>query len=256
MLAALALSGASIAQQKAMPSASQERARAVLMHMAHFVAGLPGFNVKISATYDTVQRSGEKIEFGETRTISLRRPDRLRVATVRTDGTLVLTVFSGTEIMLADLASNVYATTRQTGGLDAALMHYIGDLGMRMPLAVLLSSNLPSELGLRVSSVEYVELTSLYGGAAHHLAARTPSVDFQVWIADGEKPLPQRIVITYKHAEGQPQYRALFAEWNLAPEVTETTFSPVPPEGAQKIAFAAQLPRAVPMRIKPRARVQ
>ena len=175
----------------------------------------------------------------------LARPDRLRVEGERSDGAKTLTVFSGKEIMLIDSASNVYATAPQPGSLDQSIMHFVGDLGMRLPLAMMLVSQLPAELKARVRSIDYVEKTSTFGAPAHHLAARTDDVDLQVWIADGDKPLPQRVVLTYRRAPGQPQFRAQFSDWNLAPAVTDAAFLVKPPAGAQKIAFAAQLPRAV-----------
>jgi hypothetical protein len=78
-------------------------------------------------------------------------------------------------------------------------------------------------------------------------------VDFQVWVADGDKPLPQRVVITYKKDKGQPQFRALFSDWNLAPAITDATFSAKPPEGAAKVAFVTQLPSRAPAARKPAA---
>ena len=114
---------------------------------------------------------------------------------------------------------------------------------MRLPLAVLLVSQLPAELKARVPSVDYVERTNIHGSPSHHLAARTDIVDFQVWVADGDQPLPQRVVITYKKAKGEPQFWAQFSDWNLAPAIDDSTFLAKPPDGAQKIAFAAQLPR-------------
>jgi hypothetical protein len=91
-----------------------------------------------------------------------------------------------------------------------------------------------------------VEKTNIHGATSHHLVARTDAVDFQVWVADGDKPLPQRVVITYRKDKGEPQFRAQFSDWNLAPEITDSTFLAKPPGGAQKVAFAAQLPRVSP----------
>jgi hypothetical protein len=45
------------------------------------------------------------------------------------------------------------------------------------------------------------------------------------------------VVLTYKNAEGQPQFRAQFSDWNLAPEITESMFAFTPPQGVQKIDF-------------------
>jgi len=240
--------GAASAQQpapgkKAPPvTESQAQARAILMRMADYLGGAQAFSVSMRAGYDAVQKSGQKIEFSEARKIILSRPDRLRIEGEDSDGDKTLTVFTGKEIVLVNSTDNAYAIAPQPAGLDNSIVHYVRDLGMRLPLAMMLVSQLPAELKARVRSVDYVEKTSLYGAAAHHLAARTDTVDFQVWVADGDKPLPQRVVITYKKDKGQPQFRALLSDWNLAPAVTDATFSAKPPDGALKFSFVTQLP--------------
>jgi hypothetical protein len=230
---------------------SQLRASAILTRMAEFLGGAQRFSVTVRAGYDAVQKSGQKIEFSEMRKITVSRPNQLRMEGERSDGAKVLVVFGGKEIALIDETANVYAIAPQPGALDASIVHFVRDLGMRLPLAVLLVSQLPAELKARVQSIDYVERTNIHGSTSHHLAARTATVDFQVWVADGDAPLPQRAVISYKHAKGEPQFWAQFSDWNLAPAVEETTFQAKPPDGAQKVAFAAQLPRVPPSARKP-----
>jgi hypothetical protein len=225
---------------------SQAQARAILMRTAEFLGGTQRFSVSVRGGYDAVQKSGQKIEFNEMRKVTLSRPDRLRVEGERSDGAKTLTVFNGKEIVLIDAARNVYATAPQPGGVDDTIVHFVKDLGMRLPLAVLLVSQAAAELKDRVRSVDYVEKTNIHGSPSHHLAARTDKVDFQVWVADGDKPLPQRVVITYKKDKGEPQFRAQFSDWNLAPAIEDSTFLVTPPDGAQKVPFAAQLPRVSP----------
>jgi hypothetical protein len=101
-------------------------------------------------------------------------------------------------------------------------------------------------MGRRVLSVRYVERTGILGAPAHHLVGRTDTVNFQVWIADGDQPLPQRIIMTYPRAPGQPQFRAQFASWNLAPELADSLFTFTAPADASRIPFAASLARYVP----------
>ena len=221
---------------------SQAEARSILMKMANFLASTQTFSVKLRGGSDAVQASGQEIEFGEYRTITMSRPNRLRVEGERSDGTKTLVTLTGKDIVLVDLTSKVYATTPQPGPIDDSIVYFVRDLGMRLPLAALFLSRLPSDLQDRVRSVDYVEKTSISGVACHHIAARGDTVDYQFWIADGDKPLPQRIVLTYKKAVGQPQYRAQFMDWNLEPKIDDATFSGRVPDGLQKIAFAAQLP--------------
>jgi hypothetical protein len=254
-VALLLAAGLAYAQQpaprKQAPAAAAEtetqaQARAILMRMADFLAGAQRFSVTVRAGYDAVQKSGQRIEFGDMRRVTVSRPDRLRMEAERSDGVKTLTVFDGTEIVLIDETRNVYATAPQPGGLDDTIVYFVKDLGMKLPLAVLLVSQLRAELKARVRSVDYVERTNIDGAPSHHLAARTDMVDFQIWVADGDRPLPQRVVITYRQAKGEPQFWAQFSDWNLAPAIDDSTFLAKPPDGAQKVAFAAQLPRLSP----------
>lgn len=219
-------------------------ASAILRNMAEFLGGAKSFNVNVRAGYDAVQDSGQKIEFGEARNVTVSRPDRMRVEAERSDGARTDAVFTGKEIMLVDRERNVYATASQPGDLDQSIVYFVRDLGMRLPMAVLLMSRLPAELNARVRSVDYVEKTRIRGAVAHHLAARSDTADFQVWVADGDRPLPLRVVISYKNAKGEPQFWADLMDWNFAPVITASTFDATPPEQAQKVAFAAQLASA------------
>jgi hypothetical protein len=233
------------AAQAPAPQAAAEPAEAkdILMRMAEFLAGSPRFSVNLRDNYDVVQESGQKIEFGETRRIIVSRPNGLRVEVEHSNGEKHLVLYDGKAITVFSPAQNVYAQTAKPGGIDEAVMYFLRDLHMRLPLAALLLSRLPAELERRTRTLDYVEMTLIHGVPAHHLAGRTETVDYQIWIAEGAQPLPLRAVLTYKNAEGQPQFRAQFADWNLSPDIRDTQFAFNPPEGARKIAFLAQLPQ-------------
>jgi len=223
------------------PARSEAAARDTLMRMVRFLGQAPAFGVTVLSTYDAVQASGQKIEFTERRKVTVARPDRLRVETDQGNGSRTTVVFTGKEMVLVDAAAGAYASTPQTGGIDESIRHFVGDLGMRLPLAVLLMAQAPAELERRVRTVAEVETTSLLGVPAHHLAARTDTVDFQVWVSDGQQPVPLQVVITYRNEPGQPEFRAQFSNWNFAPNITTAMFQPDIPAGLQKVPFAAQL---------------
>jgi hypothetical protein len=50
---------------------SQAQADAILMRMADFLATTQSFSVSVNGNYDAVQASGQKIEFGEARKVTL-----------------------------------------------------------------------------------------------------------------------------------------------------------------------------------------
>jgi hypothetical protein len=218
-------------------------AMAILQRMAGRLAAAEGFSVAVHAAYDVVQASGEKIEFGETRQITLSRPGALRVEVAQSDGDRRLVLFDGQAIRIFDLEENVYAQIDKEGSVDDAVRYLVGDLGVRLPLALLITTRLPSDLERRVTALAYVEQDRSTEVPADHLAGRTADVDFQVWVAREGEPLPRRIVITYKHAEGQPQFRATLSDWNLSPGVSPAQLAFTPPEGAERIPFFTRIAR-------------
>jgi hypothetical protein len=227
----------------ATPTESQLEAATILKGMADYLAGLKSFTFTSRNGYDVLQSTGQMIEFGETRRISMARPDRVRIEEVSSDGTSDLALFDGKSMTVFNADAGVYAQVPQPGSVDDALLYFVRDLHMRMPLAMLLSTHVRTELPELIKKLDYVESTDLLGHATHHIAGSTDSVDFQLWIADGERPLPLRVVIRYVHAPGQPQFWSEFSNWNTSPKLASSTFQLALPKDARKIAFAIQVPR-------------
>ena len=225
------------------PGASPPDAKAILLRMGTLLGSTERLSVTAHAAYDAVQPSGVKIEWNETRTLTLQRPGRLRMEGEKSNGARSLVIFDGKQISTFDEVARAYAQAAQPGGIDETLAYFVRDLGIRFPLAALFASRVAADLARRVKSVEYVETTGIFGALAHHLVGKTDSVEFQVWITDGDRPLPQRIVLTYPGAAGQPEFRVQFSAWNLNPETPDSLFTFTPPDGATRIPFAAALPR-------------
>jgi len=227
-------------------SDTDERAAKRVEAMATFLAKTPRLSVTADCTYDVVQESGEKIEFGERRVMTLRRPDRAHIESTRRDGTHRGLVFDGKRLAVFDAERKVYATADKPGTTDAAFEYFKNDLDMRLPLSDLLASDLPREVADMLGSARLVGEETVNGVATDHVALRGDTADVQIWIARTGDPLPQRLVITYRAAAGQPQYEASFSAWNLAPEVPDSAFTFTPAEGAQEIPFLVPRPAKQP----------
>jgi len=184
------------------------------------------------------------VEFGERRMVTIRRPDRARIDVIRRDGSHRGVLFDGTQLAVFDLDQKVYATVAKPGTVDAAFDYFVNDLDMRLPLRELLKSNLPRELGDFLGSARFVAQEHLGGAATDHVAFRGHDADVQMWIPRDGDPLPKRIVITYRKAEGQPQFEADLDAWNLTPDVPDALFTFTPAAGAE------QIPVVIPRREK------
>lgn len=215
----------------------EEKALTTLMRGAEFLTKAQRFSVTADISYDVMQDSGQKIEFGATRTIVVQRPDRISVDIEDRDGTRRGFRFDGKQIAFFGLDEKVYSTAEKSGDIDTAFAYFTRDLRMPLPLAELFTNNLSKGLKDRFSEAYYVEEEKLAGVQCDHLALRNDTADVQVWITKGEQPLLRRIVITYKHANGQPQFRAEFRDWNFSPEVSDSLFTFTPAEDAMRIQF-------------------
>jgi hypothetical protein len=174
----------------------------------------------------------------------MARPNQFRAEETRSDGHNDLMLFDGTHITMFNSDKRVFAQADQPGSVDDAIIYFVRDLQMRLPLAALFTTRFPTELGERLKFADYVETSYAFDAPADQVAGSTRAVDFQVWIADGDKPLPLRIVMTYKNDPGQPQFWADFVDWNLRPHITKNYFAFKRPADAQQIVFAVQVPAA------------
>jgi hypothetical protein len=57
-----------------------------------------------------------------------------------------------------------------------------------------------------------------------HLVCRK-EVDWQLWVSDGEKPLPLEYVITSKWVAAPQEYSIEFGNWNTVPSLDGASFS-------------------------------
>jgi len=73
------------------------------------------------------------------------------------------------------------------------------------------------------------------GVECDYLAFRAKEVDWQIWIAQGERPYPCRYVISSKFMDGEPQYSIQVSNWKAGDEVAATDFSFKPPAAAKKV---------------------
>jgi len=245
--AVVAVAGTTYAADPAPAAATPAQdpaARALLLGMANFIASAPGLSVTMRSGYDAIQADGQRIEFGERRKILMQRPDKLRVEVERSDGERGGVTFDGRWITAFNASDNVYARVEKVASLDETLVYMVRDLRATVPLARMLTTGFPADVEKRAAEVTLVEECTLFDVPTDHLAVRTADVDMQLWIAQGAEPLPRRVVITYKNAPGQPQFRAELYDWKIAPQVDASAFTFVPPVGAEQIMYLAPRPPA------------
>lgn len=207
----------------------------VLHGMSDFLRSVAEYSFRAEVEYDSVLNTGQKIQYGGTSNVFVRRPDRVR-AEYRGDERSTTSVFDGTTITILDRERELYAQADIPGTIDEAVDRVFEYYGFSVPIADFVYADPYQVLTEYVETGEWIGLHTIDGAPCHHLAFTQQTIDWQIWIEDGPQPVPRKLVITYKDEPAAPQYTARLT-WNLQPRFSESWFVFEPPIGADRIEF-------------------
>lgn len=213
----------------------------IVQRMCDYLKSLDRFSFRAEITDDQVYAGGKKLQYEfETETF-VQRPDKLRI---NAEGDLINKQFflDGKTLTLYDPADKVYATVEVPAGIEGALEHADQQLKFRVALADLASPKLCEHLSKGQTHALYVGSSKVRGVATDHLAFDRNDIQFQIWIATGEKPAPVKILINQKNLPATPQWTSYIRDWNNAPQLKPGTFAFTAPTGVQKIKFVPPAP--------------
>jgi hypothetical protein len=220
----------------AQPAGIEPAAEKLLQRMSDYLAGRQQFTLKAESTLEVVLTSGQKVQFESPATLEVSRPNKLR-AHRKSDIANQEFFYDGKTLTLYNPKENLYATTAAPASIDETLDFAREKLDIIAPVSELLYKNAAEKM-LKASSSGFVVGPSVVAGVkTTHLAFRGSEVDWQIWIEDGDKPLPRKFILTSKQVKGEPEFTVVIRNWDVAPKLTDQEFSFTPGKGAKKIEF-------------------
>lgn len=214
-------------------------AEQLLRAATSFLASQERFSVDTHSTLEAVLESGQKIQFDHAASLSVQRPDKLRA---ERRGDLVDQVFyyDGKSLTLQNPDDGYYATVAAPDTLEAMLDFATDVLDIVAPAGDLIYSNAYEILMQDVTFGYVVGKSVVQGVRCDHLAFRAPHVDWQIWIQEGDQPLPRKFVITSTDVMSAPQFAVVMSKWNLQPAFGDEVFAFTPPSAARQIEFLSR----------------
>jgi hypothetical protein len=212
------------------------RATELLKKMSDYLATLKEFSMRGTSTIEYVLKDGQKILFTGASDVYIQRPNHARANRVG-DVTDVEFYYDGSNVSLFGKQKQYYATASAPPTLDGMLDHIRTRLGMEPPAADLLYSDVYNGLMADVTEARYISSSVVGGTRTHHLAFRGKDTDWQIWIEDGDRPLPRKYLIVTKGTPGEPEFGVEISNWNVAPKLNAAMFKFTPPPNATKVEF-------------------
>ena len=217
-------------------NADEAQARELVKAMSDYLGAQEKLSFSFDSSVAAITGDLQKVEFASSGTVSLSRPDKIRVT--RTGGFAdVEMVFDGKQLSILGKSIDRYAQVEAPGTVEQLYDHLRVNLGVEAPGSDLLLPDVNDKLMEAVVSVKDLGSGFIHGVECNHLAFRTGSVDWQIWITMGDAPRPCRYVVTSKLLALAPEYRVDVSDWKAGSAVAADDFR-FDPGGATKADIA------------------
>lgn len=235
---AASIAAPALSQPAAAAAAVREpEAIAALEKMGAYLRTLTSFEVNGEGSVEEVLSTGQVIQSQGSVDLIVTRPNRLRANLYSTKKRREF-YYDGRTLTVFAPRMGFYASVDAPPTIKATLDTAAEKLGLVLPLTDLFDLGVDPALTTRITSAFFVSTDVVGDEVCNHFAFRQKDVDWQIWIRDGERPLPCKWVITATDDAAQPDYEMEFT-WNLTPTIPPTAFTFAPPEGADRIALAS-----------------
>jgi hypothetical protein len=203
---------------------------------------LNAFQVQAAISRDDVLTDGQKVQFDSEANLVAARPNRLRMEVTSAQEQRFFFYDAKTFTLWAP-RSDYYASVAAPPTIPELVDTLEAKYAIDMPLSDLFKWGTTESDSTAITAARDVGPTEVGGITCEHYAFRQPGLDWEIWIQNGDYPLPKKVVLTTTTDPARPDYSAVYT-WNLAPSFDATAFTFVPPSDARRITFqeASQQP--------------
>jgi hypothetical protein len=206
-----------------------------LEDMSTYLRTLKAIQVHATTSRDEVLTDGQNVTFAGTVDMLAERPNHLRVEVIN-DKQHRMYFDDGKTFNVWAPRVKYYATIPAPPTLRELADKLSDQYNLDMPLADLFywgdrksTDDIVGAIDLGAAQVD--------GTTCEHYAFRQEGADWQVWIQQGDYPLPRKLMITTTTDPARPRFTSVIT-WNLAPSFDDAAFAFEPPKDATKITLA------------------
>lgn len=212
------------------------QAMAAVDRMGAFLRDQKNFSVRTTTQTDYLLDNGQKVRLEAQGDLQVERPNRLRADTMsdRKDRQFY---YDGKTFTIYSPRIGYYSTVRAPGTINELADQLENQYGLELPLVDLFRIGTDENALNDVTSARYVGKAKVDGVDTDLYAFRQPGVDWQIWIQEGDQPVPRKLVLTTTDDPARPE-RSIDMTWNLGATHEPSVFAFVPPKGSAKIAMA------------------
>ncbi len=212
------------------------KAAGILQDMSYYMGSQYEYTYKADMMFDDVLESKEKIQYNGEETVYLKKPDKFYTGYVTDLGGYKLWYDAG-QATLLEVPLNDFSLATLPPSVDQALNKLKEEYQFTPALSEFLFIDTYKVMTADVISGAYFGISKVMGANCHHLVFVEKEIDWQIWIEVGKRPVPRKLVITYKNMAESPQFIALIKDWVFGKPITNFAFKPEIPDVNSRVEF-------------------
>ena len=210
------------------------RGRELVGQMSARLAQAKQVSVTTTETRDVVRASGAKETVPGIGVYTIQRPNRFHAR--RTGGRGLESWYNGKTVTIVSHPEKVFAQAPMPETIDRTLDALAERYDMALPMGDLLYSSAEQALLAATTTGGYAGIENVGETPCVHLAFKDVGVEWDLWLPVDGEPLPKRFKVVQTKRTAQPVIDLTFTAWDLAPQITDTTFTPKVPADYEGIA--------------------
>lgn len=219
--------------------AIDSQVRTVLNKVCHELSSARTVRYHAEITFDSVLASGVKIQYAAAMDTAIQRPDQLAID-YKSDLGAKAIWYDGKTLTIYDPAHRAYAATSAPDSIDAMFKQVADEKNLSIPLEGLDFNDECARAYRDIQRGKFIGVNDVGGIDCDHLGFIQEQTDWQLWVDHAGKPLPRKVVITYKKLPSQPQWSAIFSNWRFNQNLPASLFQPKIPKGVIKASFLGE----------------
>ena len=215
----------------------EDNAVEALKDMSNYLKTASTLDITTAGSLDVVTNNGQRIQLDGTTHYKVRKPGF--VIDYNSDIKSRRFIYDGKTFTVYSPKLGYYASVPAPGTNKEVLDTIYNKFGISLPLEDLFRwGDGSNEDRIKALESAYkVGTATIDGFETDHYAFREPDVDWEVWIQQGDQPLPRKLVIIDRNDPARPTFISRMS-WKVNPTFTDADFTFVPDANAKKIQLA------------------
>ena len=218
------------------PARQDPRAVEVLSKMAAFTASMDRLVISGEVHADARLGAGLVISNSSEIEVNIDRPGSLYISIFDGLATKKIYIHDG-QLTVFDSEHKYYARTDVPEDIEEAMQFALEEFEIETPLIDLILSDVSVHLLTGQETITYLtDKSRIRGVDCHHIVVRGPEVDLQLWVEEGARPVPRKVLMTSKWESGSPRH-SVFLDWSPRTDFDPAIFEFKAPDGSSEIKF-------------------